>query len=581
INIITKRPGTEMEGYVRAEYDFDLNGAKVETAATLPLSENFSVRVAGKYSDYDGWVYNTLASRDEPQREETVGRITARYVTDMVDATLKYEHTDLNVKGNVFQIVSAIANRPLNLVKETGSPFFGPEFDDVETDNVAANVDIKLGDFTLSSITGYSNYNSDQREDADFIEKDLAYAVFQEDFEQTSQELRLLSPTDGDFDFVLGGYWHNSKLHERRATGIVATPAASSFRPFDQKSTVHSVYGQFTATLSEQFDVLGSLRYTEEQKVGDFALYSGPLAVSQQVGTLARTIHNEFKENHTDPSISLQYKPTDDVMLYGSYSHGSKAGGFQGAISNALANSFKFDPETSESFELGAKASFDGRATLNVAAFETTYKNLQLSVAINTTSTTSFAFYTGNAGAAKARGIEADGQVRLSDEFKLEGSFAWTPTAKYTSYPAGPCATGQAPTNAAALSCNLTGVRLGFIPKIAGTTTLHYTAPFTAGTKLDIGTTAAFRSSARMDPANDPMSYQSGFVKLDARIAVVDEKDVWEVALLGRNLTDIRNFTFSGAASLAANPAVGLATDARQRAVDPPRTIAIQAQVKF
>ncbi len=582
INILSRRPGTTLEGYAAAEWDAEIGGYKAEAAGTIPITEAFRVRVAALHEDYHGWLYNSLSRKYEPRRRENVVRGTVAYDTDNVSATLKYEHGYVNVSGNPFAIVSVIANRPPDLTKETLSSL-GPDFDKVTTDNWAGNVSVKLGEFTLASITGYSRYKSDQREDADFFERDLAYSTFQEGFRQVSQEFRVLSPTGKTVEFVGGAYWHDSHLLERRTTGIIATPAASSYRPFAQDSTVYSAYGQVTFNVIDRLSAVGSLRYTHENKTGDWRILTGPFALTRQIGTQTSAINQSISENHTDPAFTLQYKPSDEVMLYGSYSHGSKVGGFQGAISNAVAASFKFAPETSRSFEAGAKMRFGNRATLNVAVFDTEYKNLQVSVAIQTTSVTSFAFYTGNAASAKARGVEADGSFAITDQFRVEGSMAYTPTAKFSAYPAGPCATGQAPTNPVSNSCNLTGARLGFIPEFKGTLTARFTTPISSGLKLGLAGTALFQSSARMDQANDPGAIQAGFTKVEARLALSDVDDRWELAVLGRNLTDVRNTTFSGTAALASNPnpAVGLAVDARQKAIDPPRTVVLQAKVRF
>ena len=80
--------------------------------------------------------------------------------------------------------------------------------------------------------------------------------------------------------------------------------------------------------------------------------------------------------------------------------------------------------------------------------------------------------------------------------------------------------------------------------------------------------------------APDPLFVEGGYTKYDARIGL-SFGDAWELALLGRNLTDKKTFSFATAAALANNPALGISPDARLGVVDPPRTVALQARYKF
>ena len=93
------------------------------------------------------------------------------------------------------------------------------------------------------------------------------------------------------------------------------------------------------------------------------------------------------KESEWSGTAVLSYKPTDDLMVYGSYSRGYKAGGFNldraplfspvTLGSTTDLDVLKFDPEKVDSFEIGAK--FDGRRIdVNVAAFYQMFKSFQL-----------------------------------------------------------------------------------------------------------------------------------------------------------------------------------------------------------
>src|SRR3546814_20564122 len=78
---------------------------------------------------------------------------------------------------------------------------------------------IALGDYTLTSVTGYSWFNSmivngfDQtipNSGGAFINNSV-YNAFPERFEQFSQEVRILSPVGETFEFIAGLYYDHSK----------------------------------------------------------------------------------------------------------------------------------------------------------------------------------------------------------------------------------------------------------------------------------------------------------------------------------------------------------------------------------
>ena len=94
------------------------------------------------------------------------------------------------------------------------------------------------------------------------------------------------------------------------------------------------------------------------------------------------------RENEFTGTAVLSWKPTDDLLLCGSYSRGYKAGGFnldRSALSNPLflnvaaidPSNLQFGQETVNAYEIGGK--YDGRNwTLTLAGFRQEFKNFQL-----------------------------------------------------------------------------------------------------------------------------------------------------------------------------------------------------------
>ena len=578
INIITTRPGDEFGGYVNASYNLTDGGPSVTGAVDIPVSSNVAFRVAGTYSDVDGYIYNTLTDREEPGRREIIGRISMLAESGPVTLFAKYEHADVNGDGVPVQVRSVAAGLPFDYEKESRL-LFSEEFDNLTTNNAVIEASVDLGGFTLVSISGYSGFTNRTREDADFYFADLATADFDIQYDQLSQEVRLLSPAGETVEFAIGGLYQVADLFEERTTGILFAPPASTYRIFDQQSELYSFYGQATVNITDAFRAVGSLRYTHETKDAAYTRFQGPLTyLPQREGATVAAFSDSLSEGLWDPGASLQYDVTDDIMVYASFNRGSKGGGFQGAISNAVPFSFEFAPERSESFEVGSHMSFRGRGFLNIAAYHTQYQNLQVSVALPSPDGLSAPFFTGNAGDATTYGIELDGAYRFSPNFSISGNLAWVPEANYEEYTAGPCYTGQVPDGSQPGSCDLTDARLIYSPELSGSLTGEFSHEIGGSLLFSSSVTGRFQTESVQDFTEDPLAVQDGFVKLDARIAIGDIDDRWEVALVGRNLTDHETIAFAGSGGISAT---FLSPDARLHVIDPPRTILVQGSFRF
>jgi len=121
----------------------------------------------------------------------------------------------------------------------------------------------------------------------------------------------------------------------------------------------------------------------------------------------------------------VNFKPNDNLNLYASYSRGFKAGSFDPRGSNLASPEVVngYEPEILDSFEGGLKTSF-GRSYINVAAFYSDYKDLQVpgSLPIDTDGdgvNDDFVGAVTNAGKAEIYGIELEANVEVTDGLAL------------------------------------------------------------------------------------------------------------------------------------------------------------------
>ena len=142
------------------------------------------------------------------------------------------------------------------------------------------------------------------------------------------------------------------------------------------------VYGDVAWHLTERLDLIGGLRYSEDEK--DFSWLFPPTSfatlrpgVSNQIFML----DPQYASAYTTPLEAgdswsqltgravAQYAITDELMCYLSYSTGYKSGGFDSLTITSSAR--PLDPEESEMVELGLKGDlFDGRLRAQIALFD-------------------------------------------------------------------------------------------------------------------------------------------------------------------------------------------------------------------
>jgi outer membrane receptor protein involved in Fe transport len=379
-------------------------------------------------------------------------------------------------------------------------------------------------------------------------------------------------------------------------------------RVFEQDATSWSLFARATWNATDDFRVNVGARYADDQKDASrsleiTAIDGSPLTGTQAVvapavfrsvfNVRAHSLEGSRSESHVMPSLSLQYDIADDIMAYASYTEGYKAGGYDarsnnptsppavvctapntpaGCIPAASVGSFEFKEEKSESYELGLKSRFaDDRAEVNLAYFFTDFTNLQVSTFDGV-----LGYNVKNAGEAKVQGIEMDARWAILDDLSLRGGLVWT-DFEYQDF-IGQCYTGQAPNAADGINCDYAGKTNQYLPELAGNLALDFGMP--VGDTLRFGSILELVYSDEYYPQAtlDPTSVQEAFAKVNLRLSIGAQDGQWELAVLGRNLTDktvTANVTdMPLAARTFGAPAYGAF-------VEPPRSVAVQGTVRF
>jgi iron complex outermembrane receptor protein len=252
--------------------------------------------------------------------------------------------------------------------------------------------------------------------------------TFQAETETLSQEFRIAGGSDTSLRWLAGFYYFDNDVTGDYVLDTTFIDFVQLDADYTQETTSYALFGQVEWDFADQWTLIAGLRWTQEEKeldfnnidtsnygppfngslVGycstqpaanlpDFALQCFnpvPTPVSSFRPTVDHTILfnkstvgdlAEWDEDFWTGKIELDWKPNDDVMLYGSYSRGQKSPGFNSGFLDTTfvfginpLPTIPFEEETLNAYEVGVKSTiFDGSTRLNAAAFYYDYQDFQ------------------------------------------------------------------------------------------------------------------------------------------------------------------------------------------------------------
>lgn len=263
------------------------------------------------------------------------------------------------------------------------------------------------------------------------------------------------------------------------------------------------LYAQGTYNFTEQISVDAGLRYTWDKSWGSGRMVTVSYNAATgwntpsffctmpgftYAGSFADCTQDlEQKSNAPTWMLGLNYKPIEDVLVYGKYSRGYR----QGSISPIAAYGFKsYGPEKVDVYEAGLKASFGGSINgyFNIAGFYNDFQDMQLQVSFldllpnSSLPPLSPGPAIVNAGASRIWGFEIETGIRPLEGLSLQASYSYLDT-KLTDF-TQPDLSAQITNGYDTVSGGaVEGTRLTNTPKYKLTISADYTLP----TGPDIG----------------------------------------------------------------------------------------------
>ena len=338
----------------------------------------------------------------------------------------------------------------------------------------------------------------------------------------------------------------------------VAEPGALFLNAaFDQTDDVFAFFGHLDVALTDQFNLVGGVRYNNEEKnavLTNLDFPGDPLSYFQTIadrnfGTFllgASTVGREFDSTQKDEEITwdvaLQYFPTDDLQLYAKVSRGYKAGGVSlnvdagGMVPSAAAfaasgntNPFtpevspNYDPEFVNAYEAGAKFDFaDGRGRGAITGFYQDYSDIQFSIFTGT------AFATFNASSAVSAGLEVESMFAVTEALTVEGNLTWLADASFGDDDVDPL-------NPAVLP-NVPGRDFSHAPTLASVVNVKYETPVTSNLLGFVNLGWAYFGDHFLSIDQD--NVQDGYHQMNGSIGITTEDRDLRIELWARNIND-------------------------------------------
>lgn len=591
INIITKKADFNgSNGFASAGIG-NFNTYKASGAyGSEIIDDTLAFRVAGAIEKGDGQI-------DNPVTGVGKGRTTDNYAlrgsllwepSDSTRFTLRAYAGQSDASSEPPLSIGALpdGSNPITGYSRDGLDYWESAVDyqggnKTKAQGVALISTFDVGDFELTSITSYDDGELRVDQDPDGSPVDVFAINWYSDYDQFSQDVRLSSNPDANFRYILGAYYGkdtNETFNTYRFFGFLENiPGLPAFDPpnifvappypgllggvtgvfsgfgvnhdFTQERTSTAIYGDANFDLSDKLTLTAGLRYTwddiELSNVSSTAFdYSGteqvtlipPFAAPGSIcpGSVGCPADLSDDSEQLTGRLILDYQMNDDLMFYGSYSRGYRAGAINGTAYASPSQLTFVEPEKVDAYEIGFKGDFsDGTIRLNGSLFYYDYQNQQLQEVIGIVP------FLRNAPKAEALGFELDLQTQLTENLFASAGYGYL-DSEYK-------------------ELSLSGVDLaGNTFSNAPDQTFNAFADWTAYSnqvgELHIRPSAVYAGDAWLSPFNEKPSssanavgdnsnlYQEGYWLVNGRMAW--ETDQWTVAASVRNIFDEEYYAY-------------------------------------
>jgi iron complex outermembrane receptor protein len=593
ISLRSADPIDRFEAIARLGYETEAKQKQVDLIVSGPVTDSLKLRLATRFDKQDGFFHNHAVATPglgaltpsytklAPSKNWIVRGTALFQPNDAFTARLKVNFADNTTQAGSpldvgFCPTGTGPVAPTNIGFLTGNecklnrtlliPWFDPAaFPGGLLNNGTPysktiqrfgtlDLSYQLGDgLLLSSVTGYYNnhFKTLQPGSTTSTTQVISTVVFFRN-RQFTQEVRLASSWRGPVNFTVGGFFQDGVMNNDVFVGGNARlnlPPVVQHPVFKVDNRLYSVFGQLTWDITPKLELAGGARWTHEKR----SMTETNLGPGQgPIGPVGRP-DPSIRSSNISPEVTLTYKATDQVTAYAAYKTGHKSGSYNTLSFVAASSSASFGDEDAKGGEIGLKTSTpDQRLRAAIAAYYYRYNGLQVgALQLSRQQNGIVVPFSATLNAARAISKGVDFDMAYAPEaipgLTLNAAVSYN-RARYSSFPNAPCGNGQTisegcdqffnPVTGRYTAQNLKGHPLVRAPEWTGYLGLQDVTPVGDDMRLTVGGGVNFSSSYQTVVPDLPGFRQRSYAKWDANIALAGREDRWEVALIGRNLTN-------------------------------------------
>jgi iron complex outermembrane receptor protein len=534
VRIITNKPNSRaisgsLVGRAYVVHNGDSAGG-IAGVFNLPIVENkLALRLSGQSKIDAGWVdAPALAAKDINKNEQGDARAALRYTpTDKLTVDLSHTyHTHEQVSSQ--QTAPGVYD-PRSSTVGAGVPV-RREVENSTSHLTDLTINYDLGPASVVAATAYYRQSIDNPRDFGPVAPLLigpgttgtALQQNERTAEFFTQELRLVSNGDNRLNWTVGGFYRKLERHQftsldfrLRRNGASINDLSESTK--DSESRSFAVFGQADYDLTDSLSVSAGGRYYSDNR--DVLLRQ--LSTSAIFRTVAGTVLTvKAKDNAFSPSLQLNYKADDDVLVFARIAKGFRSGGSNENAALNVSIPVGYGPESLWSYEIGAKTDPMPWLRVNAYAFYNRWTDIQLSF-----STQNRAFtFTSNAGGADSYGLEFETELHPIEGLSINANLSYTHAELSEDV--------IDPANTLVVS---KGNLIPFVPKWSGGVAADYrTDAF--GKTLFLHGDYRFRTKTFTNAANTPLLETTPLQNVNLRAGIGDDR--WTLSVFAENVTN-------------------------------------------
>lgn len=587
-NIVTRAPSFQPGASFETSFG-NLNYIQAKASITGPLSKKLAARVSFSGTQRDGTIYNLTTLKPTNTLNNVGYRAQLLYTpSDRVSVTVAGDNSRQRPDGYATVLAGVVPTKraayrqfntiiadlgyklpttnPFDRVTDTDTPWRSNN----DFGGVSVNVDARIGGGKLTSTTAWRYWKWDPSNDRDFTGLPvLTKSQGNSRHQQWTQEIRYAGQFSSRLSGVIGVFLIDQDL---QSDPVQTEESGSAQWRFSQSSTSAlwktpglfdgfgtrtisrlktlggAVFGQLDWAIGEKWHLLPGLRFNYDKKDVDYKreTYGGLQTTEPALLALKNGVYTNqafafgVEENNFSGQLTLAYRASKQFNAYATYANsykpvGVNLGGLPTANGVVLIDLAKVKPEYVTHVEVGVKTRPTPGSTLNLTVYNTDIRDYQTQV--QTAEVGVNRGYLANAEKVRVKGVELDGNVRVTSNFTVNGALAYT-DGKYVSFKNAPVPLEE--TGGESAFKDISGGVLPGISKWAGSLGGEISGAgklFSQSGRYFLALDTYYRSSFSSSASPSVYLNIDGYTLLNARIGFRASNGV-SILLWSRNMTN-------------------------------------------